>query len=349
MVLLNCQSPPKYCYFLKNRWVYYPNEKPRKQYSLKNGRLFLRSDATCLDVYASLDALLDDPKETVFYLLKTYLGSHYVSKLSKSTQKGYSYYFNTIIRMEMKNGKNFGDMPLNKVTTGVLTKYLDKRQEQGVTTGANREIELLSASYNYFIRRDMASYNPCSAVKHIKEQSRTKYISDEEYNFLLEYSKGTSLYFACEITYLCRARGIEAWGLTLDDIRDDKGVFIYRSKGSLPEWTMWTSRLRKLIDDALLLRSKTLSKKNIVGTNGFLLLTNDGQPYSKNARDSAWQRVYKKMYNDGKVSMKKSERFSFHDIKAKGVSDHELNESGHKSDSAKAVYLRKVKEVKSTR
>ncbi len=47
--------------------------------------------------------------------------------------------------------------------------------------------------------------------------------------------------------------------------------------------------------------------------------------------------------------MSKEKRFSFHDIKAKGVSDHELNESGHKSEKAKAVYMRKTKEVKATK
>ena len=39
---------------------------------------------------------------------------------------------------------------------------------------------------------------------------------------------------------------------------------------------------------------------------------------------------YKKMVYLGYASMDKDKRFSFHDLKAKGVSDHELNESGHK-------------------
>ncbi|MBO1928507.1 hypothetical protein J3998_13120 [Thiomicrorhabdus sp. 6S2-11] len=47
--------------------------------------------------------------------------------------------------------------------------------------------------------------------------------------------------------------------------------------------------------------------------------------------------------------MNKEERFSFHDIKAKGVSDHALHESGHKTESAKARYMRKTKEVEATK
>ena len=40
--------------------------------------------------------------------------------------------------------------------------------------------------------------------------------------------------------------------------------------------------------------------------------------------------------------------FTFHDIKAKGVTDHEQHESGHLTAKMKAIYNRKPKEVKAT-
>ena len=41
--------------------------------------------------------------------------------------------------------------------------------------------------------------------------------------------------------------------------------------------------------------------------------------------------------------------FTFHDIKAKGVSDHETKHSGHKTESMRQVYDRKLARVNSTK
>ena len=167
---------------------------------------------------------------------------------------------------------------------------------------------------------------------------------------MLDYSKDTAIHYAIELCYLCRGRGVEIWNLTLNDIDDDKGVYIKRTKGNLPEWTIFTHRLRKVISGALNLRSKiNLRLKNKhIPNNNFLFITRCGESYNKNARDSAWQRLYKRLVDDNKASISKEKRLSFHDIKAKCVSDHINNESGHKTESAKDVYMRKTKEVKAT-
>jgi hypothetical protein len=49
--------------------------------------------------------------------------------------------------------------------------------------------------------------------------------------------------------------------------------------------------------------------------------------------------------------MKKAgiEPFPFHDLKSKGVSDHETNHSGHRSPSMRKTYVRKSQEVPATR
>lgn len=43
------------------------------------------------------------------------------------------------------------------------------------------------------------------------------------------------------------------------------------------------------------------------------------------------------------------EPFRFHDLKAKGVSDHTEHHSGHKSEKARQIYIRRLKEVDATR
>ncbi|WP_319379926.1 hypothetical protein [Thiomicrorhabdus sp.] len=352
--LLKCKTPPEFTQFKKGRWVYrLKTENGRKEIPLKYNNQLLREDSPCHLLYECVQLIIEEPKKTIRNLLDNYLNSDHCNALSINTLKGYEFYYKTIISMNMVNGKTFGDMPYELVTTGTLRKYLDRRKTQGVTTGANREIEFLSAAYSWAYERDLATKNPCKGVKYNKEHSREKYITDEEYNSLLELSFNTPLYFACEITYLCRARGIEAWNLKLDDIDMDKGVFIARTKGSLPEWTIWTPRLRSVINQALEYRKEVIKKlhqknKPIPFCKN-LILTREGLPYTKNARDSAWQRIYNKLVQSGKATKEKDKRFTFHDIKAKGVSDHELHESGHKTESAKKVYMRKVKEVEATK
>ena len=53
-----------------------------------------------------------------------------------------------------------------------------------------------------------------------------------------------------------------------------------------------------------------------------------------------WQRTL-----DGLVE----EKWHFHDLKAKGVSDHEGLVSGRKTLEAKKIYIRKTQEVQGTR
>lgn len=354
---LNCKRPPENTYFRKGRWVYYPSVTGQKRVEtpLKINDKLLREDTPCHDLHAAVNDLINPIQiQSIKWLLDTYLKSDRVRKeLARNTVKGYAVYYNTLIGMPLKNGKTFGDMPFADVTPGAIRAYLDKRKEQGSPIGGNREIELLSASYAWAFERDLAERNPCKGVRHNSETSRTKYITDDEYNALLEEAKGTALAVACEIAYLCRARGVEAWNITLEDIDNEVGVFVKRTKGSLSEWTTWTPRLRRAIDSALALRfmihqQLKKAKKPIPQTNK-LLITRFGLPYTTHGINSAWRRVYAKLVLAGKASNDPAEKFSFHDIKAKGVSDHARHESGHKTEKAKAVYLRKTKEVEATK
>lgn len=81
--------------------------------------------------------------------------------------------------------------------------------------------------------------------------------------------------------------------------------------------------------------------------NDYLFITLQGKPLNKNnALDTAWQRIKRKLLDSDAMP---DDRFTFHKIKACGVTNHPLNESGHKSDKGKAVYMRKIKEVEATK
>lgn len=49
----------------------------------------------------------------------------------------------------------------------------------------------------------------------------------------------------------------------------------------------------------------------------------------------------------GKV-LKLDEEFSFHDLKARGVTNHTEHHSGHKSEKARQTYIRRLQEVDAT-
>lgn len=72
----------------------------------------------------------------------------------------------------------------------------------------------------------------------------------------------------------------------------------------------------------------------------------DGLPIKKNAFDSAWQRIIDKATTDGiMVDGEKqvlTATFTFHDLKAKGITDHKSNASGHRTEKAKKVYIRRL-------
>ena len=75
--------------------------------------------------------------------------------------------------------------------------------------------------------------------------------------------------------------------------------------------------------------------------------------FNQSSVQTAWQRIIRLSIGSEieyqEQHYRLEERFMYHDIKSKGVSDHPENESEHKTESAKAVYMRKTKEVVATR
>lgn len=61
----------------------------------------------------------------------------------------------------------------------------------------------------------------------------------------------------------------------------------------------------------------------------------NGLPVPSETIKTAWQRVMKQALANGV-----NESFTFHDIKAKGVTDHDKKASGHETKKMRAVYDR---------
>jgi len=343
----NKQKAPTHVYFRKGRWVFYPyvDGKRGKEVSLKVDGKLLREDAPMSLVWQAYEALHGATSDSIEWLIKKYLKSDYYHSLAIRTKKEYDRYANTIIEFPTKSGEPLGSFPYEQLTPGSVKTYLEKREAK---IAANREMEFLSSVFTWAIERDVIHcLNPCKGVRHNKEQSRSRYVEDWEYKLVHKLaSEGRSKYIAVmmEFAYLCRARrgelsnrtNGEDYGLLKKDVRHGDYVLLRRSKGSLSEKTLWSERMEQAYQMAKSLNKSVLSP--------FLIHGKDGHPIKKNAFESAWQRLMAKALQNGL-----EEKFTFHDIKAKGVSDHEEHHSGHKSEKAKAVYLRQIDEVKSTR
>ena len=128
----------------------------------------------------------------------------------------------------------------------------------------------------------------------------------------------------------------ETLGTRVQDIQE-KGLYTRRLKGSNDAITLWSDRLQGVVDRGL--RGQLRVPDMPIINNG------KGSNIRVESFKTAWQRLMKK------AELKGVERFTFQDLKAKGVSDFEGDKkkaSGHKSEAMVAVYDRKLLEIEST-
>lgn len=198
-----------------------------------------------------------------------------------------------------------------------------------------------STRLDWRLERDFVAENSAKSVHKFQETPRDRYIEDWEYEIVFNlFKESLSPYLApiMELAYLCRMRSEEVRAFSEKHIRNH-GVFIERVKGSENEITAYSDRLlsaishaRKLFPDAPTLTTRPL------------IHDKKGLPITAPAYKNAWPRLMKRAL---KEVLK--EKFSFHDIKAKGVSDHSKKYGVHKDKKMQAVYNRTPNLVDSTK
>ena len=144
-----------------------------------------------------------------------------------------------------------------------------------------------------------------------------------------------------ELAYLCCARQGDILDLKKSQILDE-GILIQQSKTAVSQIKAWTERLSKAINmaDKLPLNSGMVSL--------YVIHQQSGSRYTRDAFNVQWMKAKKaaaEKYPELEFN------FTFHDLKAKGISDlegtlHEKQEiSGHKNASQTARYNRKISVV----
>lgn len=277
-------------------------------------------------VHEALERIHKRERDSLDWLLTTYLESPHVRGLRPQTQRDYAQYKQQLCEARGRGGR-FGDAKLSTITRRTIRGYLDSAT---APVSANRQISFMSAAWNWCLERHDIPVNPCEGVSKNRERSRDRYVTQDEFKAFAALAHPAYVPLFMEIAYLCRARWSEVATMRVTAIRED-GLLVQRAKGSRSEITAWTPRLRAAVDAC---RAYNASAPTPID-GAYLIHTKRGLPISYSTWKNAWRRSMNKwLAQDG-------ERFSFHDIKAAGTSDQAENESGHKSARMRDVYVRK--------
>lgn len=297
------------------------------------------------EVWAAYKRARFEPSYLVKDLVREYHNSPQFSRLAAgkgSTQENYQHYSKRVLRV-------FGHMAPDDVRPAHIRAFMDKLGE-AQPVSANRHHSYMSTLFGWGLERDKCSTNPAKSVRKFPETPRDRYIEDWEMALYLQVARESSstgqkgshgypwLAPAAEIAYLCRMRSVEVRALTESEILDE-GVFVGRAKGSENEITQWSARLRAAVNEI-----RAVYPNAPVSLKRPLFHTRKGAPLTASAFKSAHKRIMDECIRRG---MK--ERFSFHDFKAKGITDHTENYGGHRDRKMQAVYNRKPKPRAPTR
>ena len=309
------RSLPKYVSATKYGYVYKPYR------GTKNGKIvwgkwrnIAPPDAPMSQVWKAYESIVGHETYTVGWLFDLYTESDRFTSLAPKTQKDYATAIQKMKDASTGRGR-FGDAKLASVTKRSIRSYLD---EYPHPVSANRHIAVLKSAWSWAEERYDIPANPCKGVKLNKESPRQRYVTDEEYELALQLAP-PAIAQMMELAYLLRARLSEVQNLRVEDVFDDY-IVLRRAKGSEGEHTMLSERLRSALSDVR------------------------GDPYvchrySESAFRSAWRRLQGKLDNP----------FTFHDLKAKGITDHKDNFGGHRSPQMRKTYVRQLPVIPATR
>lgn len=185
-----------------------------------------------------------------------------------------------------------------------IAKYLDIRGIKAPIR-ANREISLLSHIFSYAMRWGQIDRNPCLGVAKHPEKGRDRYITDLEFDSVKNLASEL-IAIVMDFAYITAMRKGDILKLRLDQITDE-GIWIKQSKTGTKQLYEWTTGLTDAVS-----RAKAL-KRPIRAL--FLFSTRQGQPYSDAGFKAMWNRLQIKWAESG------GQRFTFHDIRAKSLTD----------------------------
>jgi hypothetical protein len=234
-----------------------------------------------------------------------------VDELAENTKTDYRGYIKRTLRPK------FGHMEPDELTPGQVAQLLEKRRRGDPKAGvrkapsvANKEAACLSTVFQYGIRNGRCKVDPTRGIRRNKVKPRDRYPRHPE--FLSHFAAAPEwLQDVIAGVYLMELRPGEARALPRSVIHDE-GIVIEESKTGKVKIIRWNDDLRFFVRRAA---TRAPGAERLF-TNG------SGDPVTKWAMASAMRRLRKKL------GLKTGESFHFHDIRAKGESDHKTGGHG---------------------
>lgn len=310
--------------------------KPRGGGTIRLGPLTMSR----AELFAAYEKAQHDEVFTLSDLATKYFRSHQYHDLSPVTRKDYSDAWKQL-------EPAMGEAKPHEVTQVLVREYMDARSSK---TRANRERSLLRTIFKWGIERGYAEKDPTEGVRTFKEAARTRYVSDEEYDAVYKLAPPT-VQIAMEIAYLCAAREADVLRLKWSDVREN-GIFIRQGKTNKAQVKLWTKRLRDVIDQARALRKEAEAAREAKGkvvTSIYVIQARSGQKYTESGFKAVWRKVLLKWLGED-ADTNHPQWFTFHDLKAKSITDYEGDKQRFSGHSSKRVmerhYNRKPDEVR---
>ena len=199
------------------------------------------ADASQADLYRALALATRPPApDTIDRLLDCYIAD-WLPQRRPSTIRSYEGRIPRLRRV-------FGHMAIADVEPTHVSQFIEKRREGGAAVSGNREMAVLSAAFDFAMRKGWAKFNPCRGVRRNTEKPRKRFVDDQEFAAALAKSHPRFRAFLrfAELTGL-RQSDIRA--LTWDQITA-AGIEIRESKTGKRLTIEWSDELVGLIAEA---------------------------------------------------------------------------------------------------
>ncbi|EFA7616248.1 TPA: tyrosine-type recombinase/integrase [Escherichia coli] len=278
------------------------------------------------EVWIAFEKVVEGRKNILTFsqLWKKFLNSTDYAALAPRTQKDYLAHEKYLLAV-------FGDAEAKAIKPEHVRRYMDARGKKS-RVQANHEHSSMSRVYRWGYQRGFVPGNPCVGVDKFPKPKRDRYITDEEYLAIYEHAS-EPVKAAMEIAYLCAARVSDVLKMDWSQIMDE-GIFIQQGKTGVKQIKAWTERLRTAVN-----------RCRAWGEDGAVIKTMYGERYSYKGFNEAWRKARAAAANH----LGRPLDCTFHDLKAKSISDYEGSSrdkqkfSGHKTESQVLVYDRKIK------
>ena len=265
---------------------------------------------------------------TIESLVELFFRSADFRELSARTRKDYETYWKSLHPV-------FAHVDSRSLEPVHMRKYMDAKGQQSKVT-ANRHLAFMSRVYGWGFERGEVLANPCKGVRRFTETARTVYITDAEYQAVYDAAP-SAVRVAMEISYLCAARQGDVLKLKKSQLLKD-GIFIKQGKTGKEQIKLYSPRLKKALALAAVMESEIESM--------YVIKTRAGTAYTSDGFRTMWHKAKAKAKKKTGLPLD----FTFHDLKAKSISDYEGNKqefSGHKTAAMAASYDRKTQSVES--